>query len=346
MSPAPAPAIRIAILGAGAWGTALAAALARNGLAVTLWGRDVDNLASIRERRENPRYLAGLTLPDGIDATTDLAHAVGGADALLYATPSHTFRAMLQAVAALDAEAARTRPFLWACKGGEPDTYALMHEVVEAECTQAPPHGLVSGPSFAREVVTGLPTALTVASTDGDFAGRAVNWFHGAGMRAYSNPDVVGVELGGALKNVLAIACGATDGLGFGANARAAVITRGLAELMRLGHAMGGLPQTFMGLAGMGDLVLTCTDDQSRNRRLGLALARGLSPEAACAEIGQAVEGLRTARAAKALAARYGVDMPIVEQVHAVLYEGSAPSAAVQALLDRDPKEEIPHDGA
>jgi glycerol-3-phosphate dehydrogenase (NAD(P)+) len=142
---------------------------------------------------------------------------------------------------------------------------------------------------------------------------------------------------------VLAIACGATDGLGFGANARAAVITRGLAELMRLGHAMGGLPQTFMGLAGMGDLVLTCTDDQSRNRRLGLALARGLAPEAACDEIGQAVEGLRTARAAKALAARYGVDMPIVEQVHAVLYEGLAPAAAVQALLDRDPKEEIPH---
>jgi glycerol-3-phosphate dehydrogenase (NAD(P)+) len=337
------PATRIAILGAGAWGTALAAALARNGLAVTLWGRDVENLASIRDRRENARYLPGLELPEGIDATTDLGQAVGGSDAILYATPSHTFRALLRAVIDLDAAAAQARPFLWACKGVEPDTHALMHEVVAAECVQAPPHGLVSGPSFAREVVAGLPTALTVASSDADFAGRAVTWFHGAGMRAYSNPDVVGVELGGALKNVLAIACGATDGLGFGANARAAVITRGLAELMRLGHAMGGLPQTFMGLAGMGDLVLTCTDDQSRNRRLGLALARGLSPEAACEEIGQAVEGLRTARAAKALAARYGVDMPIVEQVHAVLYEGLAPAAAVQALLDRDPKEEIPH---
>lgn len=342
----PAPATRIAVLGAGAWGTALAAALARNGLGVTLWGRDADNLAAIRDRRENRRYLPDLTLPDGIYATSDLAEAVSGSDALLYATPSHTFRAMLRMVADMDPEAAQARPFLWACKGVEPDTHALMHEVVAAECTQPPPHGLVSGPSFAREVVAGLPTALTVASTDAEFAGRAVTWFHGAGMRAYSNPDVVGVELGGALKNVLAIACGATDGLGFGANARAAVITRGLAELMRLGHAMGGLPQTFMGLAGMGDLVLTCTDDQSRNRRLGLALARGLSPEAACEEIGQAVEGLRTARAARALAARYDVDMPIVEQVHAVLYEDLAPAAAVQALLDRDPKEEIPHGGA
>jgi glycerol-3-phosphate dehydrogenase (NAD(P)+) len=339
-----APVTRIAILGAGAWGTALAAALARNGLSIMLWGRDRENIDGIRERRENRRYLPDLELPAGIDATTDLGHAVRGADALLYATPSHTFREMLRMVAAADGRA-RSLPFLWACKGVEPDTDALMHEVVDEEYDGAPPHGLVSGPSFAREVVAGLPTALTVAGKDADFAGRAVNWFHGAGMRAYSNPDVVGVELGGALKNVLAIACGAADGLGFGANARAAVITRGLAELMRLGHAMGGLPQTFMGLAGMGDLVLTCTDDQSRNRRLGLALARGLSPDAACAEIGQAVEGLRTARAAKALAARHGVDMPIIEQVHAVLYEGVAPAAAVQALLDRDPKEEIPHDG-
>ena len=335
---------RITVLGAGAWGTALAAALARNGLEVTLRGRDADNIAAIRERHENPRYLPGLALPAAIEATTDLARALADADALLYATPSHTLRTLLREVAATDAAAA-ARPFLWACKGVEPDTHALMHEVVAAECAHPPAHGLVSGPSFAGEVVGGLPTALTVASSDAAFAGRAVTWFHGAGMRAYSNPDVVGVELGGALKNVLAIACGAADGLGFGANARAAVITRGLAELMRLGHAMGGLPQTFMGLAGIGDLVLTCTDDQSRNRRLGLALARGLSADAACAEIGQAVEGLRTARAAKALAARHGVDMPIVDQVHAVLYEGTEPRAAVQALLEREPKEEIPHAG-
>ncbi len=184
-----APATRITILGAGAWGTALAAALARNGLAVTLWGRDADNIAYIRDRRENRRYLPGLELPDGIDATTDLGDAVGGSDALLYATPSHTFRAMLRAVADLDPEAAQVRPFLWACKGVEPDTHALMHEVVEAECAQAPPHGLVSGPSFAREVVTGLPTALTVATTDAEFAGRAVTWF-----QRHATPDVVGVR--------------------------------------------------------------------------------------------------------------------------------------------------------
>jgi len=331
---------RITIIGAGAWGTALAAALVRNNIAVTVWGRNAHDLAAIRERREHPRYLAGLTLPAGIATETDLARAVASADGLLFATPSHTLRGLLRAVRAT---AAADTPFLWACKGLEPDSDRLLHEVVAEERSQPPPHGLISGPSFAREVVSGLPTALTVASRDAAFAGRAVDWFHGGGVRAYSNPDVIGVELGGALKNVLAIACGAADGLGFGANARAAVITRGLAESMRLGAAMGGRAETFTGLAGMGDLVLTCTDDQSRNRRLGLALARGLSAEAACAEIGQAVEGPRTARAARALAERHGVDMPIVEQVHAVLYAGRAPRTAVQDLLERQPREEVPH---
>ena len=336
----PPASTRIAVIGAGAWGTALAAALARNGLPVVLWGRDADQIAAIRAHAENARYLPGTALPAGIEPTAELAQAVAGADALLFATPSHTFRATLRAVQAL---AEHPRPFLWACKGVEPDTHALMHEVVAAEYREPPPHGLISGPSFAREVAAGLPTALTLASSDADFAARAVTWFHGGSLRAYSNPDVIGVELGGALKNVLAIACGAADGLGFGANARAAVITRGLAESMRLGAAMGALPATFMGLAGMGDLVLTCTDDQSRNRRLGLALARGLDVDGACREIGQAVEGLRTARAAHALAERHGVDMPIIEQVHAVLYGGADPSTAVATLLERQPKEEVSH---
>ncbi len=331
---------RITVLGAGAWGTALAAVLARNGIAVTLWARDPDQVADIRARGENRRYLPGTALPGGIDATADLAAAIRGVDALLFATPSHTFRETLRAVGA---HAPTLPPFLWACKGLEPDTHALMHEVVAAECAAPPAHGLVSGPSFAREVAAGLPTALTLASTDAAFAARAVQWFHGAGMRAYSNPDVIGVELGGALKNVLAIACGAADGLGFGANARAAVITRGLAELMRLGEAMGAVQETFMGLAGLGDLVLTCTDDQSRNRRLGLALARDVDVDAACREIGQAVEGLRTAGAARALARRHGIDMPIVDQVHAVLHAGREPATAVQALLVREPKQEVPH---
>ena len=327
---------RIAVIGAGAWGTALAATLARNGIDTALWGRDRSAMERIRASGENGRYLPGLPLPAGIDATADLAAATGGADGLVFATPSHTFREMLRAVVPV-------QPFLWACKGVEPDTLRLMHEVVAEELADPPPHGVISGPSFAREVLAGLPTALTVASADADFAGRAVGWFHGGTLRAYTNPDVAGVEVGAALKNVLAIACGVADGLGFGANARAAVITRGLAELMRLGERMGGQRETFMGLAGLGDLVLTCTDDQSRNRRFGLALARGLSVDAACAEIGQAIEGLRTTRAGAALARRHEVDMPIVDQVHAVLYEGREPRAAVQALLERDPKEEIPH---
>ncbi|MDX1609660.1 MAG: NAD(P)H-dependent glycerol-3-phosphate dehydrogenase [Halofilum sp. (in: g-proteobacteria)] len=327
---------RIVVLGAGAWGTALAAALARNPVDVVLWGRDRDAIERMEKARENARYLPGQPLPERIELSHDLTAATGEATALVFSTPSHTFRELLRAVAP-------RCPFLWSCKGVEPDSLRLMHEVVAEELAEPPPHGTISGPSFAREVMAGMPTALTVASADADFAARAVGWFHGKTMRAYTNPDVTGVEVGAALKNVLAIACGVADGLGFGANARAAVITRGLAELMRLGERMGGRRETFMGLAGLGDLVLTCTDDQSRNRRFGLALARGLSVDEACAEIGQAVEGLRTTRAAAALARRHGVDMPIVDQVHAVLYQGRDARTAVQALLERDPKQEIPH---
>ena len=331
---------QVTVLGAGAWGTALAAALARNGVPVVLWGRDAAQLEVIEHRHEHPRYLPGIPLPPEIRTEPDFDAAVAGADTLFCATPSYTFRDLLRRLRpALEAG----RSLVWACKGLEPDTYRLMHEVVAEELPAAPPHGVISGPSFAREVARGLPTALTVASGDAAFAARVVGWLHGSSLRAYSNPDVVGVELAGAFKNVFAIACGAADGLGFGANARAAVITRGLAELMRLGERMGCQRETFMGLAGIGDLVLTCTDDQSRNRRLGLAIARGLSPEAACAEIGQAVEGLRTARAARFLAAHHGVEMPIVDQVDAVLHGGRDARDAVRELLERDPKEEVPH---
>lgn len=331
---------RITVLGTGAWGTALAAAIARNGVEVRLWGRDTAVVEAIVQRAENPRYLPGIALPAGIAATTDLDAAVTAADTLVFATPSYTFRELLRR---LEPVLAAGTPFVWACKGLEPETRRLMHEVVAEELERPPPHGVLSGPSFAREVAAGMPTALTVASGDAAFAAHVVAALHGAGLRVYSNPDVLGVELGGALKNVLAIACGTADGLGFGANARAAVITRGLAEVMRLGERMGARRETFMGLAGLGDLVLTCTDDQSRNRRLGLALARGLSAEAACAEIGQAVEGLRTARAAHALAEQHGVDAPIIAQVDAVLHAGLDPAAAVRELLERDPKEEVPH---
>lgn len=338
----PPSSTRITVVGAGAWGTALAAAIARNDVAVTLWGRDAAVVEAIARRSENPRYLPGVTLPDGIAATTDLDAAATAGDTLVFATPSYTFRELLRRLAPV---LAAGTPLVWACKGLEPETRRLMHEVVAEELERPPPHGVLSGPSFAREVAAGMPTALTFASTDAAFAARIVEAFHGAGLRVYSNPDVLGVELGGALKNVLAIACGAADGLGFGANARAAVITRGLAEVMRLGERLGARAETFMGLAGLGDLVLTCTDDQSRNRRFGLAIARGLTPEAASAEIGQAVEGLRTARAAHALALEHGVDAPIIARVDAVLHEGLEPAAAVRELLERDPKEEVPHPG-
>jgi glycerol-3-phosphate dehydrogenase (NAD(P)+) len=330
---------RVAVIGAGAWGTALAAALARNGTAVTLWGRDRRVLDAVRLQQQNPRYLPDIALPAGIATTGNLGEAVR-ADALIVATPSHTFRSMLRALR--DRLAAGT-PLVWACKGIEPDSHRLIHEIVAAELDWPPPHAALSGPSFAGEVARGLPTAVTIASADADLAAHAVGWFHGSGLRAYSNPDVAGVVIAGALKNVYAIACGVADGLGFGANARAAVITRGLAELMRLGAARGCNAETFTGLAGVGDLVLTCTDDQSRNRRFGLALARGADTDTAMAEIGQAVEGVRTARAAQALAADHGVDMPIVEQVAAVVHGGADPRAAVKTLLERDPKHEIPH---
>ncbi len=331
--------VPITVLGAGAWGTALAAAITRNGFAVRLWDRDSALLADIAARRENPRYLAGIELP-AIATEPDLDTAVARAQALVFATPSYTFRELLRRLApALNTG----KPFVWACKGIEPGTDRLMHEIVAEELSSPPPHAAVSGPSFAREVAAEQPTALTVAAPDPDFAARAVGWFHGGALRAYSSPDVIGVELAGALKNVLAIACGASDGLGFGANARAAVITRGLAELIRLGECMGGQRETFMGLAGIGDLVLTCTDDQSRNRRFGLAIAGGRSVEAACAEIGQAVEGLRTARAAATLAQRHGVEMPIVVQVDAVLNAGHDVRTAVRELLEREPKPELPH---
>lgn len=331
---------RLTVVGAGAWGTALAAALARNGIDVTLWGRDGAVLAAIAERAQNPRYLAGLPLPSGIAVEADLDTAIARADALVLATPSYTFRELLRRLAG---HLSAGLPFVWACKGIEPATDRLMHEIVAEELQAPPAHATVSGPSFAREVAAGQPTALTVASPDADFAARVVGWLHGGALRAYSNPDVVGVELAGALKNVLAIACGAAAGVGFEANARAAVITRGLNELMRLGERMGGKRETFMGLAGTGDLVLTCTDDQSRNRRFGLAIARGLSVDEAVAEIGQAVEGLRTASAGAALAARYGLDLPIVAQVNAVLHEGHDVHTAVRELLERDPKAELPH---
>lgn len=327
---------RLSVLGAGSWGTALAIQLARNGAQVTLWGHDPLEVEALVRDRENVRFLPGVALPEGLVPVTDFDHAVHGADEILVVVPSHAFSAVC-------ARLAGARPGLaalsWATKGFDHEGHVLLSEVVSrhfGQCDMA----VVSGPTFAKEVARGLPTAITVASNNPAHAERVARHLHAGSFRAYTSDDLVGVQVGGAAKNVMAIAAGISDGLGFGANARAALITRGLHEITLLGLAMGGRPETFVGLAGLGDLALTCTDDQSRNRRMGLALARGLDIARARAEIGQEVEGVATAREVRLMARRYRVEMPITEQVHQVLFEGLDPRSAVQNLLSREPKAE------
>lgn len=327
----------VAVLGSGSWGTALAVHLARTGHATILWGIETDELNAMARERVNHRYLPGVKLPDGLAIEHDFERAVGSADELLVVVPSHAFREVLE----------RLRPVLrpkhrvaWATKGFELDTGKLPHEVAAEVLGPTVPTAVLSGPTFAKEVGAGLPTAMTVASTDQSYALELAQGISGRNFRAYASGDMTGVEVGGATKNVLAIGAGISDGLGFGANTRIALITRGLAEMMRLGVALGADKETFMGLAGLGDLVLTCTDDQSRNRRMGLALAAGKSSEQAQQEIGQVVEGVLAAKAVREVARRLGVVMPISEQIYRVLYEGIAPRDAVDALMLRTIKAE------
>jgi glycerol-3-phosphate dehydrogenase (NAD(P)+) len=287
----------------------------------------------LREERENTRYLPGIPLPDGLEPTDDLTAALAGADDVLLVVPSEVFAEVLGRLRAHLHPAMR---LAWATKGLEPATARPLHELAAEGLGPRVPLAVLSGPTFAREVARGLPTAITVASPDAAFAHDLALRLHGPTFRVYVSRDLVGVEIGGSVKNVLAVAAGAADGLGFGANARAALITRGLAEMMRLGAAAGGERGTFMGLAGLGDLVLTCTDDQSRNRRLGLALGRGQRAAEAQAAIGQVVEGVVTTLQVERLSRRLGVEMPICRQVHRVLYEGVAPVDAVRALLARE----------
>jgi glycerol-3-phosphate dehydrogenase (NAD(P)+) len=328
----------IVVLGAGSWGTALAIQLARKGAPVTLWGHDPEHMATLAAQRSNERYLPGIPLPENLLIEADLATALAAARDILVAVPSHAFRGVLELICPSLTESSR---LLWATKGLEAGSGKLLHEVVHEVLGDSIPTAVVSGPTFAREVAEDLPTAVTVASANEAFARDMAERLHGENFRAYTSQDVIGVEVGGAVKNVLAIAAGIADGLGFGANARTALITRGLAEIMRLGTALGGQHDTFMGLAGLGDLVLTCTDNQSRNRRLGLALGAGSSLEEALANIDQVVEGVQTAREVHDLARSMGVEMPITEQVYAVLYEACSPRQAVHALLDRDQKPEL-----
>ena len=326
----------MAVIGAGSWGTALAIQMARAGHPTRLWGRDAAQLEAMQQARRNVRYLPEAEFPDTLQAVADLREALRGARDALVAVPSQAFRATLLE---LRSHLSSDTRIAWASKGFEVATGLLPHQVARQVFGERP-GAVLSGPTFAREVGAGLPTALTVASRDEHFAKELVLRLSGPNFRAYTQTDIMGVEVGGAVKNVIAIGSGIADGMGFGANTRVALITRGLAEMMRLGVKLGALRETFMGLAGLGDLVLTCTDDQSRNRRLGLALGRGSSLEDAQRSIQQVVEGVTAACAVRNVAERLGVEMPICREVYRVMHEGRPVRAAVQALMGREARSE------
>jgi glycerol-3-phosphate dehydrogenase (NAD(P)+) len=327
----------VAVLGAGSWGTALGILLARNGHAAILWEPDPVRLAPLENDRENAMFLPGIKLPPSVSTRADLPGLIKSTPHILIAVPSHAFRVTVTAIAPfVSGESA----IAWATKGLEPGNGKLLSDVARDVLGKTAKLAVISGPTFAKEVALGLPTAFTVASDSNATAETVAGWLRGDRTRVYVNNDVAGVQLGGAIKNVIAIAAGISDGLGFGANARAALITRGLAELTRLGVAMGGKKETFMGLTGAGDLILTCTDNLSRNRRLGLALGQGHTLTQALATIGQEVEGVATAKELYQLSSRLKVEMPITEQVYKVLFEGLPAQAAVEALLKREARQE------
>ena len=331
----------VAVLGAGSWGTALAALMARNGHRTVLWGRDAAVVDAIDRRHENTRYLPGIALPDTLHATTDLAEALRGCDLVLVVVPSHAFTETLHALAPLRPAHAGVA---WATKGFEPGSGRFLHEVAGEVLGDDVPLAVVTGPSFAKEVAAGLPTALTVHGDDEAFAQDVADALHSAQFRAYTGTDMRGAELGGAMKNVLAVATGVADGMELGLNARAGLITRGLNEMLRLNIAIGGRPETLMGLAGLGDLVLTSTGDLSRNRRLGLALGRGQSIDEAVREIGQVVESIQTADEVMRLADRHGVELPISSNVRDVLHGDITPTEGLRRLMAREQKAEYPQE--
>ena len=334
-----APGVRkVTVLGAGAWGTAVAIALAQRH-DVLLWARNSAALQAMGEARENTEYLPGHPFPDrlrvaaGFDAA--LAHAAGADGLLIAACPVAGLRPLLEQL-----KPHAVSHVVWLCKGFEYGTGLLPHQIMREVLGDGVAGGALSGPSFAQEVARGLPCALTIASASAALRDSVVAAVHGGNIRVYSSEDLVGVEVGGAVKNVLAIATGAADGLGLGLNARAALITRGLAEITRLGTRLGGQTETFMGLTGMGDLILTCTGDLSRNRRVGLGLAQGKALDAIVQELGHVAEGVPCSKAVRELAARVGVDMPITNAVAGVLFDGDQPQAMVARLLSRDPRDE------
>jgi glycerol-3-phosphate dehydrogenase (NAD(P)+) len=321
----------VAVLGAGSWGTALAIQLARNDLAVRLWGHDPAHVQRLIELRENSEYLPGFELADNITPQASLAAAIEDCEFLLVAIPSKGFRALLQELKPLLSD---EMALFWASKGFEIDTGLLLHQVIEQELP-AHRYGVISGPTFATEIAQGLPAAIACAGNDEATTAAFAECLRSEHFRTYTTTDIIGVELGGALKNVLAIAVGVADGLGFGANTRAALMTRGLSEIMRLSTRLGAQQETMMGLAGLGDLILTCTDNQSRNRRFGLAIGQGKTVARAEIEVGQTVEGLRAARAIHHMAQQLQLDLPIIDEVYRVLYEDKNPQDAVRDLENR-----------
>lgn len=328
--------MKLTLIGGGAWGSALSIAFAE-AHEVTLWSREVEVVSDIETRRENQRFLPGYRLPESMMVTADFAAATAAAELLIIATPIAGLRPTLERLKTLSCKL----PLLWVCKGFEADTGKLPHQVVAEVLGADAVCGALSGPSFAEEVAAGQPTAVALAANDPAFARGIARALHSNRLRIYANDDLVGVEVGGAVKNVLAIATGVCDGLGLGLNSRAALITRGLAEIARLGVALGAQRETFMGLAGMGDLILTCTGDLSRNRRVGLGLARGQTLAEVLEALGHVAEGVYTARETDRLARELGVDMPISTAVAAVLDGRLTAPAAVEQLMARDPKEEL-----
>jgi len=332
--------MNITVIGAGAWGTALAISLSASHR-VTLWARDAQQIDAMRIARCNQRYLPDIPLPDVLELSADFSAALAGAELAIIAAPTAALRATLQQIS----RSGRRCGVVWVCKGFEAETSLLPHQIAEQELPQGFHYGVLSGPSFAQEVARGLPTALTLASSDEDFAQRMVQALHHSHLRVYASSDVVGVEVGGAVKNVMAIAAGVCDGMGLGFNARAALITRGLAEIARLGLRLGGRQETLGGLSGVGDLILTCTGDLSRNRQVGLLLAQQLDLPEILRRLGHVAEGVYTVREVHHLAQSLGVDMPICEAVYRVLYDHIPTREAVADLLNRAPNWEFGGEG-
>jgi glycerol-3-phosphate dehydrogenase (NAD(P)+) len=329
--------MNITVLGAGAWGTALAISLAQRHH-VTLWARNQQQVAEMQASGKNQRYLPDIPLPPELKLEGDFDTALMDAEMIVLAVPISALRATLGKIALLPAPVA----VIWLCKGFEAETALLSHQVVDEVLPPAFPRGVLSGPSFAQEVAHGLPTALVLASRDKEFARQAAHSLHNARLRIYTSNDVVGVEVGGAVKNVLAIAAGISDGMGFGYNTRAALLTRGLSEMTRLGIRLGGRAETLGGLSGVGDLILTCTGDLSRNRKVGLLLAQQHALPFILRELGHVAEGVYSVRAVHQLVQQLGVDMPICEAVYRVLYEQVEAASAVEDLLNRVPDTEFP----